>query len=252
MADFTTTNAVALVATLGGLLAACAGLLFLAINQRARQRNAARRLFELAEQEGRFACDAMTSRFVHDLNNIILVMSMESERLGASEQTEVLRQVVAECRDVVERCRAQMAPIEALTSDLCSELRLAARVLSDAGFRRVDVAIARTVPAVVIVPGPASNIHLLVLSLVRAAGVGGDVDSLSLTVSKGRDASLPEDGNDSGWINVSAIGPVSLVEDDASGTTLSRIAKRLSAEVVFPDPGSGRRRVAVSLPVVDG
>ena len=82
MADFLTTNAVALAAALGGLLAACAILLSMMLRRRIRQRDAVLRLLELAEAEGRFACDAVTSRFVHDLNNMILVLSMESERMA--------------------------------------------------------------------------------------------------------------------------------------------------------------------------
>ncbi len=250
MAHFITTNAVALVATLAGLLGACVVLLAIAVSRRAGQRDAVRRLLDLVEEEGRFACDAVTSRFVHDLNNIILVLSMESERLGASEQSEILQQVIADGRDVVERCRAQMSAVEASSGDLCAALREATKLLTDAGFSNVDVAIARTVPPVVMVPGSAKDIHMLVLSLVRAAGAG--LDRLSLTVSKGRDAALPEDGNDSGWVNVAAVVSETLAEDDAACVMLFRIARRLSGEVVLPDSASGRRRLAVSLPVFSG
>ena len=251
MAHFITTNAVALVATLGGLLVISAGLLSVAITRRTRQRDAVRRLLQLADKEGRYACDAVTSRFVHDLNNIILVLSMEAERVDSSSQSEILLQVVDEGRDVVERCRAQMSSFEASSSNLCDELRVATRLLRDAGVSSVDVAFANTVPAVVMVTGSADDVHVLVLSMARVAGLGVDSDRLSLTVSKGRDAALPEDENDSGWVNVSASGPEMRAEDDAASIVLARIARRLSGEVVFPDAASGRRRLAVSLPVVD-
>lgn len=252
MAEFITTNAVALVATLGGLLVACSGALFATFLRRARQRDAVRRLLEVTELEGRNACDAVISRFVHDLNNILLVLSMESERLDDPEQSEILQQVIADGRAVVERCRAQMAAVEPSSSDLGAELRAAAELLGDAGFAQVDVAIANAVPAVVMVPGSATDIHVLVLALVRAAGVGASPGRLSLMVSKGRDAALPVDDRDSGWVNVSATCSEFLAEDGDASAALARVARRLSGEVVLPDPGSGRRRLAVSLPVTGG
>ncbi len=251
MTHFITTNAVALVATLGSLLVACVCALYVTILRRARQRKAVQRLLGLVETEGRYACDAAVSRFVHDINNMILVLSMESERLEESQQTEVLQQVIAEGRDIVERCRSQMTAVETASSDLCAELRTAARLLGDAEFGDVDVAVARAVPPGVKVSRPATDVHLLVLSIARAAKAGGGPDRLSLTVSKGRDASLPEDDNDSGWVNVSIVGPERLAGDDAECVALSRISRRLSGEVVFPDAGSGRRRLAVSLPVTE-
>ncbi len=251
MAHFITTNAVALVATLGGLLVICAGLLAVAIMRRIRQRDAVSRLLELAEKEGRYACDAVTSRFVHDLNNIILVLSMEAERVDAPSQNDILQQVIDEGRDVVERCRAQMTAFEASPSNLRDELRFAARLLSDAGASLVDVAFANTVPAVVMVPGSANDVHVLVLSMARVVGLDVDSGRLSLTVSKGRDAALPDQKNDSGWVNVSAVCPELSADDEAAGIVLARIARRLSGEVVFPDSTGGRRRLAVSLPVID-
>ncbi len=111
-------NAIAMVTLLGALLIACAVLLYASMAGRARQRAAVRRLLVLADNDGRSACDAVMSGFVHDLNNLILVLSMECERLEAvagtapevEQQLDILRQVIAEGRDVVERCRAQMAP----------------------------------------------------------------------------------------------------------------------------------------------
>ncbi len=132
MADFITTNAIAIVAVLGGLLVACAIMLYVTILRRERQRKAVHGLLGLAQEEGRYICDAAMSRFVHDLNNIILVLSMESERLEGSPQTDILQQVIAEGRDVVERCRAQMAAVETESSNLCAELRAAA------SLRRAD------------------------------------------------------------------------------------------------------------------
>ncbi len=248
MASFISTNAVALVATLAGLLVACVVLLFASFLRRARQRNAVRRLLELARTEGRFGCDAVTSRFVHDLNNLILVMSLESERDDGSGKTDVLQPLIDEGRGMVERCRAQLAAVESATSDLCAELRIAAGLLRDAGYSDVDVAIARAVPASVMVPRPATDIHVLVLSIVCAAQAAGGADRLSLTVARGRDAALPEDDNDGGWVNISAVAAGQLAEDDAASVALSRMAKRLSGEVVLPDASVGRHRLAVSLP----
>ncbi len=251
MAHFVTTNAVALVATLAGLLVVCVGLLTVAIMRRIRQRDAVSRLLELAEKEGRYVCDAVTSRFVHDLNNIILVLSMEAERPDASSRSDILQQVIDEGRDVVERCRAQMTPFEAAASNLCDELRVATRLLGAAGLSSVDVAFAKAVPTVVMVPGSASDVHVLVLSMARVVGLDVDSGGLSLTVSKGRDAALPNETNDGGWVNVSAACPELPADGEAASIVLTRIARRLSGEVVFPDSTGGRRRLAVSLPVID-
>lgn len=250
MTNFITTNAVALVAALGFLLAGCAILLSVTMFRRARQRHAVRRLVTLVRELGRCNSEAVTSTFVHDLNNMLLVLSMESERLEGSGQADILQQVIAEGRDVVERCRAGTAAVETSSSDLCPELRAATALLNDAGYCTVDIAVARAVPAAATVPRPASDVHMLVLSVVCAARTGDNPDRVSLTVSRGRDAALPEDANDSDWVNVSTVGPDALSDADPAGGALTRVARRLSGEVVFPDPASGRRRLAVSLPVI--
>ena len=87
--------------------------------------------------------------------------------------------------------------------------------------------------------------------MARVFGLDVDSGRLSLTVSKGRDAALPDQKNDSGWVNVSAVCPELSAHDEAAGIVLARIARRLSGEVVFPDSTGGRRRLAVSLPVID-
>ncbi len=260
MSHFITSNAVALVALLGVLLVACAFLLFVSMTRRARQRSAVRSLLDLADVESRAACDAATSRFVHDLNNLILVLSMESERLEvaaadspeASRHIDTLEQVVAEGRELVDHCRAQMVPVEVASSNLCNELMDAARLLTDAGLRDVDVAFAKAVPTTATVSRPATDVHLLVLVMVRAAGVKSGEDRLSLMVSTGRDAALPEDADDQNWVSLSIADCASLPEDDARIDGLSRAARRLSGELVLPEQGGNRRRLAVSLPVVRG
>ncbi len=235
-------------------------MLYASVVRQARQRDAVDRLLDLVEDEGRYNCDAVASRFAHDLNNMLLVLSMESERLesaaaGAPEvqqQIDILEQVIAEGRDLVERCRTQMAPVESSSSTLCDELEAATQLLAEAGHRDVDVAIARSVSTTVRVSRPARDIHLLMLAMVRAAGAESGSDRLSLMVSTGRDASLPEDANDSSWISLSIVGCESLSYDDAHVAGLSRIVRRLSGEVVLPEKGAERRRLAVSLPVFEG
>ena len=250
-------NAIAMVTLLGILLIASAVLLYGAMAGRTRQRDAVRRLLELADNEGRSACDAFTSGFVHDLNNLILVLSLECERIEAlagttpegEQRLDILQQVIAEGRDIVERCRSQMALVEASASNLCDELRVAAGLVADAGYANVDVTIASAVPATVTVPRPASDVHLLVLAMLRAVLVEDSLERHPMTVSLGRDSSLSDDINADDWVSVSIVTNKSLSDDDASVTGLTRVARRLSGEVVMPEPRLDRRRLAVSLPV---
>ncbi len=111
-------SAIAMVMLLSALLIASAVLLYVSMSGRARQRDAVRRLLVLADLEVRLARDTATAGFIHDLNNLLLVLSMECERLEAvagsttvdEQQLDILRQVIAEGRDMVERCRAPSAP----------------------------------------------------------------------------------------------------------------------------------------------
>ena len=249
-----------MVMLLSALLIASAVLLYVSMSGRARQRDAVRRLLVLADLEVRLARDTATSGFIHDLNNLLLVLSMECERLEAvagsttvdEQQLDILRQVIAEGRDMVERCRAQMAPVEFSSSNLCEELRVAAELIADAGYVNVNVVIASAVPATVTVPRPAIDVHLLVLAMIRAVRVEDSRERHLMTVSAGRDASLADDISDDNWVSVSVDTNTSLSDDDAPVAGLTRVARRLSGEVVTPDPRRDRRRLAVSVPVGHG
>lgn len=260
MSDFISTNAIVLVALLGALLVTCALLLAGSMARRTREHDAIQRLLDLVDYEGRYACDEVMSRFVHDLKNLVLVVSMESERLEtAAEDTPlgdqhaaVLRQVADEGRDLAERCREQMAPVELASSNVCDEIEAATRLLTDSGFRDVDVTIASAVPRNVSVARAAPHVHILVLAMVRAAAIERSGGPVALMVSTGRDAALAVDGDDTGWINISVACSASLAGDDGRVAGLARAARRLSGEVVLPDREVKRRRLAVSLPVKQG
>ena len=251
MTDFIATHAVALAAFAGGLLVACSSLLVVIFLRRSHQRNAVMRLIELVDEEARLGRDAAMSGLVHDLNNILLALSMESERLAASEATDSLQQVIAEGKELVERCRAQTMTVDATACDLPRELRAAARLVSDAGLSDVDVRISAAVHEAAMVAVPSTYVHLLVLCMIRAVGAGGAAGRPSLTVTRGRDATLPADDYERGWVTVSAVCSASCPEDDAAALVLSRIAMRFSGDVASRDPAGGRPRIAVSLPVID-
>jgi len=257
MTHFITTNEVAVAAVLGVLLVACAVLLQMSVARRIRERRAARRLLELVEIEGRYSCEDVTSRFVHDLNNLILALSMESERFesadgGNSERlqhADILQQVVADGRSIVERCRARAVPAGLSVSNLRQELQAATELMNDAGYCNVDVARPSGVSAAVTVARPATDVHLLVLSMVRAAQAGSRRNPLTLTMAAGRACPYAEDGNASDWVSVSIGGSGPLADNDARIVMLSRIARRLSGEVAYSEAADGRDRIVVSVPV---
>ncbi|MDJ0710497.1 MAG: hypothetical protein QNJ14_08910 [Woeseiaceae bacterium] len=260
MADFFSTNAILLIATLGAIVVVCALLLSWLIARRVRQRRAVRILLNLADTQRCYATGAFASLLVHDLNNLILVLSLESERLESEatetpvlqQQATILRQLETEGREVVERCRSHATPVVPGTSALGEELRIAADLVRDTGITGVELAVAKSVPTNARLSRPAADVHLLVLSLVRAA-LGDRIDGrrLTLTVSTGRDDSLPGNDNNADWISLSALGRKALPGDDPRVVELVHAARRLAGEVAVSDACSTRQRFIVSLPVVE-
>ncbi len=259
MAQLISANAIAWVAILGASLVFCGIWVFVAGARRARQRRAVRRLLELAQMEGRYAGGELTSRLAHDLNNLILVLSLESERLAAGERDEgstdqhivTLDEVIAEGRDLAERCRRYDGPaVPAEHVLLVAETRQAAAWLNVSGFARVAVEIPQSLEFTTLFCA-AQDVHVLVFSMVAAALPGPDRVPVTLTVSADRDDSARVDDINGNRVCLSVLARHPLRTDDPRVVSIASIVHRLGGDLALPRANQETFRVDVRLPVAD-
>ena len=257
MAQLVTANGVALIAILGVSIVLCATWLAIRV-RRARQISAVRQLLSLAQIEGRYAVSEHASRLAHDLNNLILVLSLESERLASDERRtglidehiETLREVVADGRALAERCREQAEPAAQEGPVLLEkELSRVVAWLNDGGFVRLDMAMPRPLTTTLTCAG--HDIHMLVLALVRTALPDTGRARLTLTISAHSDDLTADDDFDGKGICLSLDTHHTLRADDPRIVSLASIVRRLRGDYVLKENGQGRFRLAVSLPVTD-
>lgn len=188
-------------------------------------------LENILDAHGRFAVDEAVSRAAHDLNNLLLVLSMEATRLsGARADEAVLRPTIATINQVVEEGRQVADALTAHvadstespeTCDIARECETIAQFLggtSDSGPRVENMLIARQNTMSCAQP---REFRLLVLELYRLATDFAVANEVSAVISI---------GNSGGDEVILTVACDTRVEDPGNNARLSRI-KRLSERV---------------------